>query len=291
MPLAVTDGSFMRKQYPDMCACAFILECTHGRGKLVGRFPEQSKAAGSYRGELLRLLSIHLILLAVNTVHSSLSGEAHIYSDCLNAVNRVSSLPSDRIPARTKQSDILKIIMIHCRSLQFNVRYSHVTAHQDDDQDYSDLLRPAQLNCACDLAAKLVLQDLNPNHLPRQQQLPLEPVSVWVGTEKITTDSIDRLRFWAHRRIAREVFAKSNILSYTQFERVDWEAVHSALHHVPRMFQVFASKQVFNNGGTNLWLARFNKTRETSNKCPSCFVEIKRLNTLSIVATRAEWKR
>jgi hypothetical protein len=93
--LAVTDDSFMRKQYPDMCACAFILECTHGRGKLVGRFPEQSKAAGSYRWELLGLLSIHLILLAVNTVHSNLSGEAYIYSDCLNAVNRVTSLPSD----------------------------------------------------------------------------------------------------------------------------------------------------------------------------------------------------
>ena len=100
--LAVTDGSFMRKQYPDMCTCAFILECTHCKGKLVGRFPEQSKAAGSYRGELLGLLSIQLILLMVNTVHSNLSGEAHIYSDCLNAVDWVSTLPSDRIPARTK---------------------------------------------------------------------------------------------------------------------------------------------------------------------------------------------
>ena len=40
--LAVTDGSFMRKMYPDMSACAFITECTQGRGKLVGMFPEHS---------------------------------------------------------------------------------------------------------------------------------------------------------------------------------------------------------------------------------------------------------
>lgn len=40
------------------------------------------------------------------------------------------------------------------------------------------------------------------------------------------------------------------------------------------MFQVFASKQVFNNGGTNLWLARFDKAGRKSNKCPSCFQEV-----------------
>jgi hypothetical protein len=195
--LAVTDGFFMSKMYPDMNSCAFIMECTQGRGKLVGSFPEQSRSAGAYRGELLGLLSIHLILLAVNTVHTNISGSAHIYSDCLNAINQVRNLPTDRIPARCKQSDILKIIMINCRSLQFKLRYSHVEAHQDDDQDYANLARPAQLNCACDLAAKMVLQDLHPLNLPRQQRLPLEPVCVWVINEKITTDSIDRMRYWA----------------------------------------------------------------------------------------------
>jgi hypothetical protein len=166
----VTDSSFMSKLYPDMSACAYIMECTQGRGKLVGRFPEQSRAAGSYRGELLGLLSIHMILLAVNSVHTDISGSVHIYSDCLNAVTQVRNLPAHRIPARCKQSNILKIIMIHCRSLQFKVRYSHVEAHQDNDNDYANLTRPAQLNCACDHAAKMVLHNLNPLNLPRQQR-------------------------------------------------------------------------------------------------------------------------
>ena len=108
------------------------------------------------------LSTIHLILLAVNTVHTDISGSAHIYSNCLNAVNQVRNLPTDQIPAPVKQSNILKIIMIHCRSLRFTVSYSHVAAHQDDNHDYADLSRPAQLNCACDLADKMVLQDLNP---------------------------------------------------------------------------------------------------------------------------------
>ena len=78
--------------------------------------------------------------------------------------------------------------------------------------------------------------------------------------KKITTDSIDRLRYWAQQRIAREVFTTAGILLTSQFDMVDQDSVHSALHAVPRMFQVFASKQVFNNGGTNLWLARFDQS-------------------------------
>ena len=187
----MTDGSFMCKMYPDMSACAFIMECTQVRGKLVGMFPKHSQEAGAYRGELLGLLSIHLILLAVNSVHTNISGLAHIYSNCLNEVNQVRNLPTDQIPARVKQSNILKIIMIHCWSLRFTVRYSHVAAHQDDNHNYANLSCPAQLNCACDLAAKMVLQDLNPLNLPRQQRLPLEPVCVWANNKKITADSID----------------------------------------------------------------------------------------------------
>ncbi len=46
--LAVADGSYIRKQHPDLCAAAFILECTRHRGMLVGSFPEASKAANAF---------------------------------------------------------------------------------------------------------------------------------------------------------------------------------------------------------------------------------------------------
>ena len=36
--LAVTDGSFIREQYPTLCSAAFVLECTKGRGRMVGSF-------------------------------------------------------------------------------------------------------------------------------------------------------------------------------------------------------------------------------------------------------------
>ena len=63
--MAVTDGSYIKEiLVPNMCSAAFILECSEGRGRIVGCFPEQMMAACTYRGELLGLMAIHLILLA-----------------------------------------------------------------------------------------------------------------------------------------------------------------------------------------------------------------------------------
>jgi hypothetical protein len=58
-----------------------------------GSFPEQSRCACSYRGELVGLMAIHLILLAANEVNIGLRGRVHIYSDCLGALDKVKNLP------------------------------------------------------------------------------------------------------------------------------------------------------------------------------------------------------
>ena len=51
-----------------------------------GVLPESSKVANAYRGELLGLMAIHLILLAANKVWPTLQGQAKVYSDCLGAL-------------------------------------------------------------------------------------------------------------------------------------------------------------------------------------------------------------
>jgi hypothetical protein len=93
--LAVADGLYIRERHPNLCAAAFILECTRHRGMLVGLFPEASKAANAFRGELLNLMAIHLLLLAVNTVSPGLPGRVKIYSDCLGALDLHIASPPD----------------------------------------------------------------------------------------------------------------------------------------------------------------------------------------------------
>ena len=76
--VAVTDGSYIKERYPHLCSAAFILECSKGSGWVFGSFPECSQGANAYRGELMGLLAIHLILLAAK---KSLAESMRTYSD------------------------------------------------------------------------------------------------------------------------------------------------------------------------------------------------------------------
>jgi hypothetical protein len=55
--IPVADGSNMKDLYPTISSAAVILECTKGRGRVWCSFPEASRAACSYRGELVGLMA------------------------------------------------------------------------------------------------------------------------------------------------------------------------------------------------------------------------------------------
>ena len=61
--VAVTDDSYIKDRYPHLCSAAFILECSKVSGQMFGSFLECSQGANAYRGELMGLMSIHLIIL------------------------------------------------------------------------------------------------------------------------------------------------------------------------------------------------------------------------------------
>ena len=145
--MAVTDGSYMKEVYPFLNSAAFVFECTRGRGCIVGSFVKRTLDACSYRGKLLGLMAIHLILKGVNEFNPTLQGSIHILSDCLGALWKVENLPPYRIPTRCSHSDILKNIMLSCADMTFKQIFSHVKAHQDDGEDYGNLSRELQLNC------------------------------------------------------------------------------------------------------------------------------------------------
>ena len=166
---AVTDGSYIKEMYPNICSAAFVFEYKEGRGQIIGSFPKQATTACAYRGELLSLLAIHLILLAVNKVRPSLEGTIEVFSDCLGALTSVADLPPTRIPSRCSHSDILKTIMVNCSNLTFMIHYGHVRAHQDNAVQYHKLSRPSQLNCVMDLHAKRVIWGFEGRESPPQK--------------------------------------------------------------------------------------------------------------------------
>ncbi len=92
MCVAVTDGSYIKQVHPKLYANAFIMECSRGRGRMMRSFAEVNSTANAYRGELLGLMQVHLILLAVQRTAPVLEGKIIIYLDCLGALGRVSLL-------------------------------------------------------------------------------------------------------------------------------------------------------------------------------------------------------
>jgi hypothetical protein len=139
--VAVTDGSYMKDVYLNLNSAAFIFECLKGRGRLIGSFVKATLDAGSYRGELLGLMAIHLILHGFQEVSPGLTGLVHILADCLGALHKVENLPPYRIPTRYSHSDILKNIMVNCSNLSFVRNFSHIKAHQDEGIEYGSLTR------------------------------------------------------------------------------------------------------------------------------------------------------
>ena len=92
------------------------------------------------------------------------------------------------------------------------------------------------MNCMCDGMAKGVVWGVAGEKLPKQGMFPLEALAMYVGEDKLSSDMSKHMRFWAHKHIAKEVFAKLRILDEGQFEEVEWGMVWGALKEAPRMF-------------------------------------------------------
>ena len=85
----------------------------------------------------------------------------------------------------------------------------------------------------------------------------MELVAVFIGQEKMTSDTSDEIRFWAHQTLAEETFFKLGLMSVSSFREVAWRQVYDTLHKVPLLFQLWVCKQVTNVAGTNMNQARY----------------------------------
>jgi hypothetical protein len=83
----------------------------------------------------------------------------------------------------------------------------------------------------------------------------MESVGVFVGTQKMTSDTRNDIRFWAQRQLAMKYNGHQIFLTPTQFNCIDWVSVHRTLHKLPRLFQIWAAKQVLGVTGTIKFLA------------------------------------
>jgi hypothetical protein len=129
----------------------------------------------------------------------------------------------------------------------------------------------AQCNLQCG-HAKAMLRSQDITALPQQKVFPLEPICMFVEDTKMTSDTGAHIRYAAGRQDARSLFHKTSRMFTDTFDEVDWPQVHRTLtKEVPRLFQVWACKQVMNIAATNKNLHQ-RHCNGWSNKCPCCTI-------------------
>jgi hypothetical protein len=175
------------------------------------------------------------------------------------------------IPSCCRHSNILKTILVNCRGLTFRREYSHGDAHQDDKKKWEELSQEVQLNSVCNAGAKAIIQRQDITGLPQQDAFPLKPICMFVE-KKMTSDTGPHIQYAAGHQVSCSFFHATLWMFTNSFDEVDWPNVYRTLNEeVPRLFQVWASKQVMNISATNKNL-RWRYQDDCSNKFPCCTI-------------------
>ena len=107
--ILVTDGSYNRKVDSRVCGAGWVVHCTKlNKTVLEGSFYYVGEGAGSYRGELLGLLAIHVFLSRLESFYGFEGGHsAQIACDNLSGLFK-SKERRKKIPPGSKNADILR---------------------------------------------------------------------------------------------------------------------------------------------------------------------------------------
>jgi hypothetical protein len=151
----VTDGSYSRKIRSDIDGAGWVIYCkTRKKIVLKGSFYEWCDKAGSYRGELVGLLAVHMLIMAVEEFYDLAEGPRGLVAcDNLGGLNK-SKERRRKIPSAAKHADVLRVLRrVHAR-LRGNLEYKHVYGHQDRKKTWRQMSLLEKLNKRCDSLAK-----------------------------------------------------------------------------------------------------------------------------------------
>ena len=280
----VTDGSYNRETAPHVSGAGWVLYCTATGKRLYGNFYEFSEAAGSYRGELLGLLAIHVLAAAFESFYDIHIGKVKICCDNKGALYK-SAEQRRRIPTGASQADIKRVLRNVKGVLRGTLQYEWVPSHQDRYKLWNQLPIEQQLNCMCDTLAKKAVADslFQPPREAKTQLLPKEKVAVIIDGVKQTSDVARAARFHLGRNEAEKIYTAaiqprdsrgrrppSSGLGWSKdsFNAVDWRTLSECLSTKPQMYQQWLSKQSSGFCGTQDMVARWDAASD--GKCPNC---------------------
>lgn len=130
--IPVTEGSFKRKVRSDLCGSGWLIYCTERHNTLLeGSFYDICSKAGSYTGDLLVLLALHVFTQKLESFYGFEGGhKAVIACDNLGGLNK-SRERRKKIPPSAKNADILWSLRKLHAQIRAKLTYQHIYGHQD----------------------------------------------------------------------------------------------------------------------------------------------------------------
>ena len=290
--VAVTDGSYDRQRNSRVCAAGWIIMDITTGSRLAGSFSEYSTSASSYRGELLGLCAINIILLALAKAGNITNRPpVTVWCDNKGAINRASD-NSRRIKCGRPCADILRILRTIRNELPLATTFRHVKSHMDDKLSWEQLTLEQQLNCDCDSLAKAsvtrAIEASQDRGYPPTGLLPKETVGLFINQQKITSDPTNTLRYQLSKVEAKLFLTSQQGWSDEQFDDVGWDWLHQVLASKPIMFRLWLSKQHSNFCATGLQMKRCKLTEDDC--CPSCWSRKERASHLCTCPSESRTK-
>lgn len=281
-----TDGSYDGKRSTKLCSAGWLLFDTRSRFRFAGSFCEFSPGASSYRGEMLGLCALQLLLLAFDTWYSPNNAPpVTIYCDNEKAGERAQE-EHRRIKPGWSCADVLRSFRDTKLGIRFPLRFVHVSAHMDDILPWDQLSQAEQLNCMCDSLAKDALtKGILEHYSDGRNMLPRELAAVIFSEGKATSDPADQLRLELGRREAHQFLTQEMGWTSEQFELVAWTHLNDTLSSKPLAFKLWLAKQHSGFCATGTMMKRCKLSDD--DRCPSCWKRKERADHLCVCPSDA----
>jgi hypothetical protein len=266
------DGSYDQVVMPDVSSSGWTIFDPKPTSHIKGCYFEVSgeAAAGSYCGELLGLIALHLVACAFKELYGEPDCRNTMICDNESALNRAAELRR-RISTLAHHSDLLRLLRNIKLLLSNFFRYKHVYGHADKTKKQKDLTLEEQLNVFCDHLAKSARwRSIFVERGIRSQTLPKEKAALFLHRVKQTSDISEAMRFHVAKTQAREFYTNELKWMSEQFDEVDWESLNSALNKKKNMYTLWLAKQASTFCGSRLQVSRM--TPGADDRCPNCLM-------------------
>ena len=279
----VCDGSFLETE--NAATAGFILEDESRSFKIKCSIitPGEEDDMSAYRAELSGLLAAVCFVNSLCQEYDLSDIQYTLGCDGKGAVQSIQyHLDLEKVKSTKKHFDMINSITKNIHLHQSKVSLHHIKGHQDDEKEYCDLDRAAQLNVQADRLAKRRLKQLLNDRSRGQHidcsnvQLPLEGCSIFRTDRqghriKITSELEKQLNLHLASNNIKDYWVDKGKFERCLEKRIDWEVMHKASKALSNGRRTQVSKWLTGFCGVGKMLVKYK--HQSHSRCPRCNTE------------------